>query len=123
MKKLFLFGGMLAVWALFSLPSACTYNNEEDLYGPVETCDTVGMRYSVEIRQILENNCYSCHTVANNISGYPFEDFETLHDYAVSGTLVARINDTVKPMPESGLMSLCNRQKIEAWVNAGAPDN
>ena len=123
MKKLLLFGGLLAVWALFSLPAACTYNNEEELYGPVETCDTVGMRYSVEIKQILEENCYSCHTVANNISGYPFEEFETFHDYAISGTLVDRINDVVKPMPESGLMSLCNRQKIEAWVKAGAPNN
>ncbi|MEO6759835.1 MAG: hypothetical protein ABIO24_10315 [Saprospiraceae bacterium] len=123
MKKLLLLGGLFAVLSLLALPSGCTYDNELDLYGPPAVCDTVGMRYSVEIKEILDKNCYSCHTVDNNISGYPFEDFETFHLYAISGTLVNRINDPIKPMPQSGLMSLCDRQKVEAWVNAGAPNN
>ena len=123
MKKLLLFSGFLIGWALLSLPAACTYYNEEDLYGPQTTCDTTALRYSVEIKEILQANCYSCHTVASNISGYPFEDYETLHDYATSGKLVERINDPINPMPQSGVMSLCNREKIAAWVNAGAPNN
>lgn len=114
---------MLGAWALLSLPAGCTYYNEEDLYGPPATCDTVGLRYSVEIKQILEANCYSCHTVGSNISGFPFEDFAVIHEYAVSGTLVSRIHDPINPMPQTGLMSACNQQKIEAWVNAGAPNN
>ena len=123
MKKLLLFCGLLGLWALLALPTGCAYDNEEELYGPVETCDTTNMRYSVEIKEILEQECYSCHTVANNISGYPFEEFETFHDYAVNGTLVQRINDHINPMPQTGLMDLCKRQKIEAWVNAGALNN
>lgn len=123
MKKLLLFCGLLGIWALLALPTGCTYDNEEELYGPVTSCDTTGMRYSVEIKDILQANCYSCHTVASNVSGYPFEDYETLRAYALSGTLVARINDPINPMPQGGLMSLCNREKIAAWVNAGAPNN
>lgn len=123
MKKLLLFCGLLGLWALLALPTGCAYDNEEELYGPVESCDTTGMRYSVEIKQILQDNCYSCHTETANISGYPFEDFEILRNYAVTGTLVTRINDHITPMPQSGLMDLCKRQKIEAWVNAGALNN
>lgn len=123
MKKRLIFCGLLGLWALLVLPSGCAYDNEEELYGPEAACDTTAMRYSVEIKEILQDNCYSCHTVANNISGYPFEDFDVIHDYAISGTLVARINDPINPMPQTGLMSLCNRQKIEAWVKAGAPNN
>ena len=123
MKKLLLFCGFLAGWALFSLPSACTYYNEEDLYGPPAACDTAAMRYSVEIKEILQANCYSCHTVASNVSGYPFEDFSVLQEYALNGKLVERINDPINPMPQGGLMNLCNRQKIASWVNAGAPNN
>lgn len=123
MKNITLFCGLLGIWTLLALSTGCDYDNEEELYGPEPTCDTTAMRYSVEIREIVQANCYSCHTVASNISGYPFEDYEVLRDYALSGTLVARINDPITPMPQTGLMSLCNRQKIEAWVKAGAPNN
>ncbi|MEO6038615.1 MAG: hypothetical protein ABIQ93_09380 [Saprospiraceae bacterium] len=123
MKKLLLFAGFLVIWAFLVLPAGCTYYNEVDLYGAPAPCDTIGMRYSGEIKAILEANCYSCHSVANNVSGYPFEEFDIIHDYAVAGTLVARINDPILPMPQTGLMNICDRQKIEAWVNAGAPNN
>lgn len=123
MKIRLLFCGSLCVWILVALPAGCAYDNEADLYGPEAACDTTAMRYSVEIKEILQDNCYSCHTVTSNISGYPFEEYAQIRDYALSGKLVERINDPINPMPQAGLMSLCNRQKIAVWVNAGAPNN
>ncbi len=123
MKKLPLFCGLLGICVLLALPTGCYYDNEEELYGPETTCDTTSLRYSVEIKEILQANCYSCHSVNSNISGFPFEDHAVIQDYALSGKLVERINDPINPMPQGGLMNLCNRQKIAAWVNAGAPNN
>lgn len=119
---LFCFFGL----ALLITPGGCYYNNEEDLYGPdSNSCDTVGIRYSVEIKKILTDNCNSCHlsTAPTTYSGIPYETYEQLQEVALNGKLVERINDQANPMPQTGLMDKCSREKIEAWVNAGAPNN
>ena len=125
MKKVFFAGGALsALLFALSLPSGCYYDNEEERF-PSTSCDTTGIRYSVEVRQIMQDNCDRCHlSSAGNYSGIPFESYDQLKVVALNGKLVDRINDASSPMPEDvGLMSLCNRQKIEAWVKAGAPNN
>jgi hypothetical protein len=125
MKKILLAGGALSAFLLtLSLPSGCYYDNEEERF-PNTSCDTAGIRYSVELRQIMQSNCDRCHLPnASNYSNIPFETYEQVKAVALSGKLVDRINDASSPMPQdAGLMSLCNRQKIEAWVNAGAPNN
>ncbi|MEQ1746084.1 MAG: hypothetical protein ABMA02_11700 [Saprospiraceae bacterium] len=125
MKKslaaLALFSGLL----LASLPVACYYDNEEDLYGPPLTnCDTAGMRYSVEIREILQQNCDGCHLPsASTYSLIPYETHAQFAAVANNGKLLNRINSQSQPMPPTGLLSACNRAKIEAWVRAGAPNN
>ncbi len=126
MKKILpALGFLVALLAVFGSPG-CYWDNEEDLYGPnpVANCDTTGMRFSVEISQIMEANCNSCHLSSSpSYSGIPYENHEQFRAVALSGKLLDRINNQSSPMPESGLMSLCNRLKIEAWVKAGAPNN
>lgn len=126
MKKTFFPLVALALFALLTAPpTACYYDNEEDLYGPPLTnCDTVGMRFSVEIKQIFEQNCNSCHVSSSpSYSQIPFETHAQIEAIAKNGKLLNRINSQSAPMPQSGLMSLCNRAKIEAWVRAGALNN
>lgn len=117
---------LLLLLGLMTTPTACFYDNEEDLYGPdsTNTCDTAGMRYSVEIKKILEDNCNSCHLPSGaTYSTIPYETHAQLQEVALNGKLVERINDQASPMPETGLMDKCSRLKIEAWVRAGAPNN
>lgn len=123
-KTLFACGLLAATLLMLSTPSGCYYDNEEDRF-PGATCDTADMRYSVEIKQILQDNCYRCHLSSSaTFSGIPFDTYEQIKAVADNGKLVTRINDANLPMPQDeGLMSLCNRQKIEAWVKAGAPNN
>ena len=112
--------------ALMVLPAGCYWDNEEDLYGPDPTanCDTTSLRFSVEIKQIMADHCNSCHlTTAASYSGIPYETYDQFKTVALNGKLLDRINNQAAPMPQTGLMSLCNRLKIEAWVKAGAPDN
>ena len=118
----------LPVFGLFLLiavlPSACYYDNRTELYGDdAANCDTVALQYSADVLQILQNNCYSCHSQSSNIAGFPFDTYNQLKSYADNGTLVNRINSVSSPMPPSGLMSLCDRLKIEAWVRDGAKNN
>lgn len=124
MKKTLVACGIFAAFLLLlAAPSGCYYDNEEERF-PDLTCDTVGIRYSVEITQILEDNCYRCHLPSSpSYSGISFETYNQLKTVADNGKLVSRTNDTNAPMPQEGLMSVCNRDKIRAWVNAGAPNN
>lgn len=126
MKKSIAAFVLLAGMVLAILPAGCYFDNEEELYGPdlITNCDTTGMRFSVEIKQIMEDNCNACHiSTSPSYSGIPFENHAQFKAVALNGKLLDRINNQAAPMPQSGLMSLCNRLKIEAWVKAGSPDN
>ena len=113
---------MVLASGLLSVQS-CYYDNEQDLYGGVNGCDTSAVKYSDQVTNLLENNCYTCHSVASDVAGSPFDTYESLLPFAQSGELVNRINDDATPMPPTGLMPDCDRLKIEAWVKAGAPNN
>ncbi len=115
-----LFGVFLA-----ALPSACYYDNEEDLYGSNPTnCDTVGMRFSLEVKTIFDAQCAACHVPGSSqYSGIPLGSHAQIETIAKNGKLINRINNPSSPMPPSGLMSACDRARIEAWVRAGAPNN
>lgn len=106
-------------------PSACYYDNEEDLYGTAPGgCDTVGMRFSVEVKAIFDANCARCHVPGSaQYSGIPLATHAQMEAAAKNGKLVGRINNASSPMPPSGLMPACDRARIEAWVRAGAPNN
>lgn len=126
MKETILAFGLLAgILFVVSVPSSCYYDNEIDLYGADTTlCDTANLRYSVEIRKIMQDHCDECHiSTSPTFSGIPFETHAEFKAVAMSGALLDRINNAGNPMPQTGLMLICNRQKIEAWVKAGAPNN
>jgi mono/diheme cytochrome c family protein len=126
--KLRFFIPVLAAFLLSAtlvLPAGCFYDNEEELYGPIDpgSCDTTAQSYQNDILPILEANCYSCHTEQNNISGNPFDTYAKLKNYVNAGRVHARINDASNPMPPTGLLPECDRAKIDAWINAGAANN
>lgn len=115
----------IAVAVLAVSVSACYYDNEEDLYGTT-SCNTTDVKYSVEMLQIMETNCYSCHKEGGSgYAGISMDTYETLKDFATDGSLVDRIttSDATKLMPPNLRMSDCDIKKIQAWVNAGAPNN
>lgn len=124
MKKTIYLAAILGGLTLL-LPFGCYYDNEEELYGGGgNTCDTVAMKYSVQIKEILQNNCYRCHVETEpSYSGYSLATYNEVKEYANNGKLVSRTNDVSSPMPQEGLMENCLRLKIKAWVDAGAPNN
>ncbi len=121
MKKLIVFSIIL------SLAAACTWENEEELYPDPGLCDTLDVSYSEDVVPILANNCYACHSNANGPDfgrGNTWEDYEDV--VASANTIVGAINheDGFPSMPrEADQLDTCSISIIEAWVNAGTPNN
>jgi mono/diheme cytochrome c family protein len=105
------------------VPSACFYDNEEELYGTGGGCDTTAVSYSQDVQAILANNCTSCHAPGGEKADLPANTHPTAQALALQHPMIDRINNPTSPMPPSGLMDPCLRAKLEAWVNAGAPNN
>ncbi len=126
MKKLLVLGSVFALFLLTVPPSACYYDNEVDQFGTLN-CDTTNVRYSVEITNLLAAHCTnSCHIpqAADGSENYLFGSYSEVRPYALdTNQFLNRINSVDSPMPPSGLMNQCNRDKIRAWINAGAKDN
>lgn len=112
---------------LMTLPAGCFYDNEQDLYGEAQPCDTINVSYSGYILPLLQNNCYKCHKESEpQFSGYILDGYNATKLYVNSGQILGRTNNAADPMPpltEGGLLPECDRLKIQAWIKAGAPNN
>jgi hypothetical protein len=116
--------------------SGCYYDKEELVYPRQTTtttnnatrCDTTAVRYSVDIVNILTENCYACHSGTATSGGRVVLDVYpgNLVQKALSGALVGTITHSpgFSAMPKGGIkISDCNIAKIRTWVRNGAPNN
>lgn len=103
------------------LLTACS--DDDDNGSENEECNTTGMRYSENIKPIIDANCATsgCHA-----AGYrAMTTFESVREYALDGSLVNRITlpaSNPASMPPSGPLDDCTIKKIAEWVNDGAPE-
>ena len=109
------------------LLTSCYYDNAEDLYGQLAPCDTANVRYSVQVVNILSQNCYRCHG-GNAIdgAGVKLQDVKVVQSNALSGTLLGVLNHApgYVQMPKNATkLSNCDIAIIEAWIKRGAPEN
>jgi len=127
MKKAAYFFVLMIAVVLFS----CSYKKEAIAYPATSTnfCDTFNIRYSVEITNIVNANCLSCHAnaVANSIGGgRRLEGYSNLQPYAAGGLLLGVVAHSpgYNPMPKSGgKISDCDIAKIRTWIRNGIPNN
>jgi hypothetical protein len=112
------------LFLMLSLP-ACYYDVEEEIY-PILECDTQNVSYSGVVLNIISNNCYSCHDANSNFGNVTLEGYTALKTYVDNGKLLGVIRHEAgfSPMPQNQPQLVeCNIAKIEAWIDAGAPDN
>jgi hypothetical protein len=109
----------------------CYYDKADQQY-PFTGCDTTVVRYSVEIRSILDASCKSCHQGPSPVSGYDLYDYPTIQALALDGkytfgsllSAVLHEGGNPNPMPQGGnKLPDCDLDKFTAWVNRGAPNN
>lgn len=103
--------------------TACSDDDDNGNNGS-ENCETEGMRYTEDIKPIIDANCATAGCHSGNTSR-PMNTYEAVRDYALDGSLVTRINlpaSNPQSMPPSGPLDDCTIEKITAWVNDGAPE-
>ena len=109
--------------------TACRKENEENLInkqGGPAICDTVGMEYAADILPILVNRCYACHGNGLQQNGVNFDTYNNVKVQVDNGNLINVINHTPGyPQMPFGLPKLpsCEIDKIQDWINNGAPNN
>ena len=106
----------------------CYYDKEDILY-PGGNCDTSNVTYSTTVSGIMTANCNVCHSTSSanaNGGGIQLDSYTKLKVYVDNGKLMGSINHAggYSPMPKNATkLSNCDISKIQAWVNAGAPNN
>jgi len=127
-KLVFVLTAFVLLAVLFE---GCFYDKVDQQY-PGGTCDTTVVRYSVEIKAILDANCSSCHQGSAPVSGINLYDYATISALALDGKYVygsllsAVLHEGGNPnqMPQGGAkLPQCELNKFTAWVNRGAPNN
>lgn len=104
--------------------SSCYYDKEDLLYGQ-NFCDTSVVKYSVQITNILNTSCLSCHNgSAAAGGGIPLGDYASVKAAADDGSLIASVTRSVNTMPKgSARLSDCKIETIRIWIRNGAPNN
>jgi len=113
---------VLAALVLLALPG-CYYDNEEELY-PNTFCDTSAVTWSGTIEPLVQASCAipGCHV--------PGAQSPALTSYAAVKAIaddgkLRGVVVTGSPyfMPPSGKLPACNQNQVQAWLDAGAPQN
>jgi len=119
MKKIWIISAVILMF------SSCYYDKEEALYLGNIPCDTSNVRYSVQVVQILNQYCISCHSAAAPSGGVPLETYEQVKTYTLNGQLLRSVKHTgPSPMPQNApKLSDCKISTLELWFNAGCPNN
>ena len=87
-------------------------------------CDVNEVSYAAMIRPLLDNKCVGCHSGTAAGAGLDFTTHSGIQAVALNGRLWGAINhaDGFSPMPKGGKLSQCEINKIEVWINQGAPN-
>lgn len=87
------------------------------------SCSTTNMKYSGEIKSIIDANCVGCHGASSPSGGVSLVTYDNVKN--VGATKLAGVvnhSSGFKAMPPTSKMSQCNIDKIQAWIAAGFPN-
>ncbi len=129
-KHLFAAASALLLFSVFVMLPSCGDDDEPT----TTTCDTTDVSYANDIAPIISSNCAGtdCHTGSSPLSGKPFNDYAGVKAQVDAQRLVGSIKHLqgFLPMPrkddgsaDATMLKDCEINKIESWVNAGAPNN
>ncbi len=122
-----IFKSLILLTLLTLLVWACTYNNEEELYGTgLSPCDTTNVSYTADVLPILQQNCYGCHQQQVSSGGVNLEGHSRVKTVASNGRLLGAVSHApgFSPMPKNATkLADCDISKIRRWINQGALDN
>jgi hypothetical protein len=110
----------------FSIISGCYYDSEDVIYASNKCVTPGNVSFATDIKPILAASCVTCHYAGSNIGdGINLDGWAATQPYAKSGALLGSIKQVnYKPMPKGQpKLDDCKISKVEAWINAGYPNN
>lgn len=111
---------------LLLLVIACTNENEEELYGNKNnTCQVTSATYLVDVKPILQRECYACHASNIQTAGVILDTYEGVKQQAQKNLLAVINHEPGYPhMPKDGpKLPTCDIAKIQKWVESGVLNN
>ena len=116
--------GSIFTMSFVLLLSSCYYDKEDLLYGE-SLCDTIDVKYSIQVKNIIDANCRTCHNASSPSAQLDLTNDNTVKSIAANGRLLGSIkgDPNYKLMPPSGKLSNCNISQIKAWINQGMKEN
>jgi len=112
--------------------SACYYDNKEELYdyvlveGDTTPCEVLSASFTADIFPIVDLQCNAaCHNATDRRGNIVLETHGQIMPYINDGSFLGSIKfeSPFVPMPPGAKMSTCSINKIEFWINDGAPNN
>jgi hypothetical protein len=104
---------------VLALISSCYYDKENELY-PNSVCDLSVTTFSGAISGIISTNCAisGCHVASGQAP-----DLTTYANIYGSRDQINLHACIQKDMPKGSSLPSCDIKKLQAWINAGAPNN
>ena len=111
---------MVSLFCLFAAKCTTTEIPLEEDPAPITTL----VKYNTDVKTIIDNNCLNCHgTATPRIGGIPLFNYSQVREEAEFGTLINRMNSTINPMPQSGILSAEKLAIIDQWKADGFLEN
>jgi hypothetical protein len=108
------------------LAMGCYYDNETTLYPESKCTPPTTSTFSDMVLPLLNNRCNNCHGGSTPSGGIGLDTYTEVMKYVNDGSLLGSVNfnSGFSPMPKnSSKMSACDIQKIQVWIDSGAPNN
>jgi hypothetical protein len=109
---------------------SCSKENSQDLSvsASVATCDTVDMKYTINVLPILQAHCYNCHATGNTgaSGGVYLDSYASLKVWVDNGYFGGDITHSpgYVGMPYGlPMLDTCDINIIISWLNNGAQNN
>lgn len=90
------------------------------------SCDTAQVTFSSTIYPIVEFKCQGCHSGSQPSAGISLNNYSDISGIALTGAFYSVVTGTnnYTPMPyNSNALPPCEVDLIQAWIDAGAPNN
>lgn len=118
---------LLFIFLMALLFSSCTFDKEElpeppPPPPPMSFCDSLNVTYSVTVAPIINANCAisGCHASGSSFGDYT--NYAGVKAKVDNGTFKERVI-VQKNMPPSGPLPQTELDKLQCWLDKGAPNN
>ena len=89
-------------------------------------CNPAEFSFATNIAPVIDLTCSGCHSGTNPDGGLKLTNYSEISASALNGTLMdglLGVNGIPKMPYNTAGLPQCNIEQIQAWINAGAPNN